>query len=159
MVPDWLKGCESEGRIVGVRQYYLDADPRLRTMGPVSVNTSGGSASSTDVRPVTPTRETPTTKITPPTPEQTNFNGGPPEVPPKDTPRRGSTVDEEPEKEEEEGARGLEHRGKPAVVEEEDEDEGSETTGTDGPRSPEVKKASVEDAKDEEDTSFQDVAL
>ncbi|KAF2422096.1 BRCT domain-containing protein, partial [Tothia fuscella] len=34
VVPDWIKGCEREGRIVGVRGYYLNADPRLRNVGP-----------------------------------------------------------------------------------------------------------------------------
>jgi hypothetical protein len=36
--PEWVEGCERSGRIVGVRQYYLDADPRQRsaTLGPVS---------------------------------------------------------------------------------------------------------------------------
>lgn len=28
--PEWVEGCESAGKIVGVRQYYLDADPRQR---------------------------------------------------------------------------------------------------------------------------------
>jgi len=31
--PEWVEGCERGGRIVGVRQYYLDADPRQRQMG------------------------------------------------------------------------------------------------------------------------------
>ena len=30
--PEWVEGCERGGRIVGVRQYYLDADPRQRTI-------------------------------------------------------------------------------------------------------------------------------
>jgi len=30
--PEWVEGCERGGRIVGVRQYYLDADPRQRQM-------------------------------------------------------------------------------------------------------------------------------
>ncbi|GAB7348108.1 hypothetical protein MBLNU459_g6130t1 [Dothideomycetes sp. NU459] len=34
VVPDWIKGCEREGRIVGVRGYYLNADPKLRQVGP-----------------------------------------------------------------------------------------------------------------------------
>ncbi|KAK5130318.1 hypothetical protein LTR08_002204 [Meristemomyces frigidus] len=34
VVPDWVLGCEREGRIVGVRGYYLDADPSKRTIGP-----------------------------------------------------------------------------------------------------------------------------
>ena len=32
--PEWVEGCESGGRIVGVRQYYLDADPRQRQIPP-----------------------------------------------------------------------------------------------------------------------------
>ncbi len=31
--PEWVEGCEREGRIVGVRGYYLNADPRLRHVG------------------------------------------------------------------------------------------------------------------------------
>ena len=30
--PEWVEGCERGGRIVGVRQYYLDADPKQRTI-------------------------------------------------------------------------------------------------------------------------------
>lgn len=32
--PEWVEGCEREGRIVGVRGYYLNADPKLRHVGP-----------------------------------------------------------------------------------------------------------------------------
>lgn len=32
--PEWVEGCEREGRLVGVRGYYLGADPRQRTIGP-----------------------------------------------------------------------------------------------------------------------------
>lgn len=31
--PEWIEGCEREGRIVGVRGYYLNADARLRQVG------------------------------------------------------------------------------------------------------------------------------
>ena len=31
--PEWIEGCEREGRIVGVRGYYLNADPKLRQVG------------------------------------------------------------------------------------------------------------------------------
>jgi hypothetical protein len=31
--PEWVEGCERGGRLVGVRQYYLNADPRLRDVG------------------------------------------------------------------------------------------------------------------------------
>ena len=40
VVPDWLKGCEREGRVVGVRGYYLNADPRMRQVGPAVVEQS-----------------------------------------------------------------------------------------------------------------------
>ena len=32
--PEWVEGCEREGRIVGVRAYYLNADPKMRQIGP-----------------------------------------------------------------------------------------------------------------------------
>ena len=43
--PEWVEGCEREGRIVGVRGYYLNADPRLRQVGQGigSVSQQGGS--------------------------------------------------------------------------------------------------------------------
>jgi hypothetical protein len=182
VVPDWLKGCESEGRIVGVRQYYLDADPRLRQVGPsvVQGNASASSAAAASgsqqhlagvERPRTPTL-TPQTKITPPTPEQSY----PPEVPPKDTPRRNSAVSEEGQEKkagekDEEDSSAVE--GKPAktvkstkkdeadVDDDDDEDYGDKDTETDEPSSPETQnsmKATVEDAKEEE-ASFHDVVL
>ena len=41
--PEWVEGCEREGRIVGVRGYYLNADPKLRQVGPgVGLQGQGG---------------------------------------------------------------------------------------------------------------------
>jgi hypothetical protein len=62
VVPDWVKGCEREGRIVGVRGYYLDADPKLRQMGTSTIQRSSVSNA--------PTRESPRIEHTPPTPER-----------------------------------------------------------------------------------------
>ncbi|KAI9760610.1 MAG: Translation initiation factor 1A [Chaenotheca gracillima] len=31
--PEWVEGCEREGRLVPVKGYYLNADPRLRQVG------------------------------------------------------------------------------------------------------------------------------
>jgi chitin biosynthesis protein CHS5 len=31
--PEWVEGCEREGKIIGVRGYYLDADPKQRQVG------------------------------------------------------------------------------------------------------------------------------
>jgi hypothetical protein len=33
VVVDWIEACQREGKIIGVRGYYLDADPALRPRG------------------------------------------------------------------------------------------------------------------------------
>jgi chitin biosynthesis protein CHS5 len=45
--PEWVEGCEREGRIVGVRGYYLDANPKQRHVGqnPSLSNATAGSSS------------------------------------------------------------------------------------------------------------------
>jgi hypothetical protein len=53
VVPDWLKGCEREGRLVGVRAYYLDADPKLRNIGPTSQPLPSPQVNSDSRRPST----------------------------------------------------------------------------------------------------------
>ncbi|KAJ5699057.1 hypothetical protein N7462_001062 [Penicillium macrosclerotiorum] len=35
VVPEWVDACESEGTIVGVRGYYLNADPKARQLGAI----------------------------------------------------------------------------------------------------------------------------
>lgn len=37
--PEWVEGCERGGRIVGVRGYYLDADPKQRPINQMTVVT------------------------------------------------------------------------------------------------------------------------
>lgn len=110
VVPDWVKGCEREGRIVGVRGYYLTADPKLRQVGP-GVNQSQTTLSSQQSQQqqaqqsqqpptldrlpsqhsqlrVHPPLTSPRIEHTPPTPERTHPepHGGadePPTPPPK----------------------------------------------------------------------------
>ncbi|KAI5212114.1 hypothetical protein AUEXF2481DRAFT_34539 [Aureobasidium subglaciale EXF-2481] len=96
VVPDWLKGCEREGRIVGVRAYYLDADPKLRNIGPSSQPLPSPNVQQDPRRPSTqsqpsqqhlqlqqqqlrvhPPLSSPRIEHTPPTPEQTKR----PEIP------------------------------------------------------------------------------
>jgi chitin biosynthesis protein CHS5 len=31
--PEWIEGCEREGKLIGVRGYYLDANPKQRVVG------------------------------------------------------------------------------------------------------------------------------
>lgn len=51
--PEWVEGCEREGRIVGVRGYYLDANPKDRQVGhnPSMSATNGGRTSSHTAAP------------------------------------------------------------------------------------------------------------
>jgi hypothetical protein len=83
VVPDWLKGCERDGRIVGVRGYYLNADPRLRQMGP------GSQAQAPQHQQQQQPMASPRTEVTPPTPERPTRqreedHAPPPPPPPKD---------------------------------------------------------------------------
>lgn len=86
VVPDWVKGCKRDGRIVGVRGYYLNADPRLRSMA------GGANQSSPSQQQVT----SPRTEITPPTPDRPRHepeseNAAPPPPPPKDDDEKRDT--------------------------------------------------------------------
>lgn len=57
--PDWVVGCEREGRIVGVRDYYLNADPRLRQVGQgVGVQGSRRTESQSSIKKVAPAVQT-----------------------------------------------------------------------------------------------------
>ena len=69
VVPDWVKGCEREGKIVGVRGYYLDADPKLRQMGP-SQSQQAAAAQRLSVGSTQQMRDSPRIEHTPPTPER-----------------------------------------------------------------------------------------
>jgi hypothetical protein len=77
--PEWVEGCETSGRIVGVRQYYLDADPRQRQV----------------LQSQPPETEAP--KTSPPTPRVDSAGDGaaPPPPPAKDGPAGEESSDEE----------------------------------------------------------------
>jgi hypothetical protein len=167
VVPDWVLGCERERRIVGVRAYYLGADPRLRQVGP-SAQQAAQQAPREERRGSVP--ETPTTNVIPPTPERNTqrerINGADdeeetpvPAPPPKEEApgSQGTTLAEEPPTEEDD------ERAKEAPVspvEDETEDAGEVPPTYEKPTSvlPEQTKAKVEDAPEDE-ASFQDVAL
>ena len=91
--PEWVEGCERGGRIVGVRQYYLDADPRQRQI-PQGV----------DVQP--PQQQQEPAKASPlPSPAADGANGAnggqaiPPTPPAKDAPKEEEESSEEEEEE------------------------------------------------------------
>ena len=86
VVPDWVKGCEREGRIVGVRGYYLDADPKLRQVGPGQGQSQQTlAAQRMSVGSTQQARDSPRIERTPPTPERTTHdsNGGAAVAPPE----------------------------------------------------------------------------
>ncbi|KAK6438726.1 hypothetical protein LTR95_005069 [Oleoguttula sp. CCFEE 5521] len=122
VVPDWLKGCEREGRLVGVRGYYLDADPKLRQIGTSQLQQQRSSVA---------VASTPSIEHTPPTPERATRSERT-EIERPVVPMKEEEEEEEDEKgssEEPGGARdGYSIAGTTAVEtqdddEEEDEDE------------------------------------
>jgi hypothetical protein len=96
VLPEWVGACEREGRLAGVRGYYLDADPKLRQAS-TAANAAQANASSLnlpernrqDSMAISPMQQQnpyqapgaqgaarsmaiPATQITPPTPETSN---------------------------------------------------------------------------------------
>ena len=118
VVPDWIKGCEREGRLVGVRGYYLNADPRLRQVGQgVGIQQQNqqqqqqaqgrpdvprqGDGPRPQQEPPSPLA-TPSTQVIPPTPDQgrpgyeeekNNDSETPPPPPPKFEGMSGGSVE------------------------------------------------------------------
>lgn len=167
VVPDWVLGCEREGRLVGVRAYYLGADPRLRQVGPSTAQQQQQQSQQVareQHERTSSVPETPTTNVIPPTPERKvereRVNGADEEerglpAPPlkEDEEHREATLSEEPPTEEED-----ERAGEGPVSPMEDEERPSPEAEKPMTVLPDRTKATVEDAPEEE-ASFQDVAL
>ncbi|OQO02148.1 hypothetical protein B0A48_11700 [Cryoendolithus antarcticus] len=120
VVPDWLKGCEREGRLVGVRGYYLDADPKLRQIGTSQLQQQRSSVA---------VASTPSIEHTPPTPERPTRGERPeverPVVPMKEEEEEEEEAEGKGSNEEQDGARdGYSIAGTTAVeTQDDDEDE------------------------------------
>lgn len=158
--PEWVEGCERGGRIVGVRQYYLDADPRQRQIAQaeVPVQPPPEQARSPPISPPATTRTNGSSQVIPPTP------------PAKDTPKEeeeDSSDEEEEEKEKEkttipdEQKVRVEDRDqhkvafRPAAPTVEDADEGEDSEKLKGP----ADEGSGSGSQTPGHSSFQDVAL
>ncbi|RMX97224.1 hypothetical protein D0868_10758 [Hortaea werneckii] len=82
VVPDWIIGCEREGKVIGVRAYYFDADPSKRQLGPVGATQQqhqqqqpgGGSQRGSISTQGQMMRDSPRIEHTPPTPERPTAN-------------------------------------------------------------------------------------
>lgn len=124
--PEWIEGCEREGKIIGVRDYYLDANPKNRQIG------SNPSLGGVQAAPPTPSIMSPASeeavrasqislpaRPTPQSPEpESPVSGEPgPEVPPSPPAKdevqtiRQAQDDESDEEEEEETEKQIEARG------------------------------------------------
>ncbi|EPE26665.1 BRCT [Glarea lozoyensis ATCC 20868] len=145
--PEWVEGCERGGRIVGVRQYYLDADPKLRQ---VEQQQQPPQPQQQPPQP-SPTRETP--KSPSPT-RQSGADGAvpiPPTPPAKDSApeeEESSSEDEDDENktsvqdeqkvrvEDREQQKVALRPGGPSPKDKEAEKEGSESSSRSGSRTP-----------------------
>jgi hypothetical protein len=175
VVPDWVLGCEREGRIVGVRGYYLNADPRLRNVGPGASQQPPQQAQPQQQQQQQQPRSplmSPRTEVTPPTPErsirdQEEDGAAPPPPPPKDdiSDRSGSTTPEPKSQTEEQKVRTEDLKPQTEKEEAEDSEDESEPEPSNEksleaglPSRPKPGQTSAED--DEGDaSSFQEVAL
>ncbi|KAF1916736.1 hypothetical protein BDU57DRAFT_595332 [Ampelomyces quisqualis] len=166
VVPDWIIGCEREGRIVGVRGYYLGADARMRNVGP-------GASQQQQLPQLKSPVTSPRTEITPPTPDRPTHerddDAAAPTPPPKDdmSERSASTAPEpksqvEEEKVQTEDINPQTEKEKEAESEDESEPEpepSNEKSLEAGiPSRPKPGQASVEDEEGDPD-SFQDIKL
>lgn len=171
VVPDWVIGCEREGRIVGVRGYYLNADPRLRSVGP-GVSSQPPQQQQQQQRPRSPLAS-PRTEVTPPTPERsTHDRDEAPPPPPKDNiseksePTTPRATTPEPKSQAEEQKVRTEDLKPQSEKEQDDSDDDSEPEPTNEksieaglPSRPKPgQQASAED-DDGDAGSFQEVAL
>ncbi|KAH8811518.1 hypothetical protein F5884DRAFT_854860 [Xylogone sp. PMI_703] len=171
--PEWLEGCEKGGRIVGVRQYYLDADPR-----PIQ---AGATPSHSQVQPAAQKPQQPSA-----TPAQTNGTNGqeksPPPPPAKDEPEKEKDTEESSDEEEEDDEHKttvteeqkvrVEDRDRQKVAlqptenapeekekEGEKEDDDEEEEGEEEEKKEEAKEASGSGSRTPGNASFQEIAL
>lgn len=179
VVPDWVIGCEREGRIVGVRGYYLNADPRLRNVGPGASQAAPQQQQQPQQQqpqqqqvrsPVT----SPRTEVTPPTPDRPAHDreedSAPPPPPPKDDVSEASrsTTPEPKSQTEEQKVRTEDLRPQSGEKEKEDEasEDDSEPEPSDEksfeaglPSRPKPGQASVVDEGDGDPSKFESVDL
>lgn len=154
VVPEWVDACESEGTIVSVRGYYLNADPKNRHLGTINSNTQHQRTTSTvsSAQPQygadssrashAPEREEPASE--PPT---TPFPGGPTSGQPTAEEKEVSEGDQTPPPPPPKDEEAEPEKGAP---EEQPEQNGEPKSAEDGPPSEEQKEEDEEKEKDQE---------
>lgn len=170
--PEWVEGCERGGRIVGVRQYYLDADPRQRQIPQTEVQTASM------VAPPEQKKEAPPAATTSPERPSNSSSTRPPTPPAKDEAKQEESSEEEDDEDEKEENKTVvqdeqkvrvEDREKerlpvrPAAVESEDESEEEEDETSEKVEVPKKKLDVVEEngsgSRTPGSASFQEIAL
>lgn len=139
--PEWLDGCEREGKIVGVRAYYLDADPKLRQIG-TNPNIQHQSRESMSQVQSPPMR---TSSIPQTQPNQANLPNRGPKTPDKEYGEPGPSVNATPDMAAQQREKTL--PPDPPKHDEEDED----TEEDDRPEDPEKQKPPPESEGESED--------
>jgi hypothetical protein len=166
VVPDWVIGCEREGRIVGVRGYYLNADPRLRSVGPGVSQQLPQQAQAQQQQQVKSPVTSPRTEITPPTPERPTHEreeDAPPPPPKDNISEKSESTTPEPKSQAEEQKVRTEDL-KPQTEKDDSEDESEPEPSNEKsleagvPSRPKERQPSVED-DDGDAGSFQEVQL
>ncbi|KAJ9612629.1 hypothetical protein H2200_004226 [Cladophialophora chaetospira] len=145
--PEWIEGCEREGKLIGVRGYYLDADPKQRQVG--SNPALAQARPSTSTTPQQTNRPQRSREQTPRSPEpDTPVSGEPgPEVVPTPPPQKelppipaddDDNEDEEEEQEDQDDSEEhpTEEKGKGRAADDEatEEDDDEEEDETHEPR-------------------------
>jgi hypothetical protein len=156
--PEWVEGCERGGRIVGVRQYYLDADPRQRQIVQAEVP-----------QQTSPVAVRETSLSSPPATNGSN-QAVPPTPPAKDVPKEEEVSSEEEEEEEkttvpDEQKVRVEDRDqhkvalRPAEPKPEPEEDKEEEAETEKGKGKEAAEEGGSGSQTPGNSSFQDVAL
>ncbi|KAJ5474163.1 hypothetical protein N7475_003729 [Penicillium sp. IBT 31633x] len=104
VVPEWVDACETEGTIVGVRGYYLNADPKARQLGVIhgsshqrTTSTVSTATTANQGRPSTQPQRSPVPEQVPEEPPLTPFPGGEPSSQPQAQTQEVRSQDEDDE--------------------------------------------------------------
>ncbi|KAK5098818.1 Chitin synthase, class 5 [Lithohypha guttulata] len=145
--PEWLEGCEREGKIVGVRAYYLDADPKLRQVG-TNPNIQQQSRESMSQRQSVQSPPARTSSIPQAQASQTSLPSRAPKSPDKEVGEPGPTVGATPELTQEEVPRQKDLPPDPPTRDDSDNSEAEDGTGDSEKRLPPPHAA--EDTEDDD---------
>jgi len=131
--PEWIEGCEREGKLTGVRGYYLDADPKHRQIGSNPALNMGQQNQNQSRQSVSTPQTNLPIRSDPRSPDRESVASGEPgpEVPPTPPPKKNLPPPEE--------------KNLPPPPEEKDEEESEEEQ-----EEQEEKEGAQQDGKDSE---------